>query len=328
MVCDKRVFVTGAAGCIGAQIVSNLVRDGAEPIVFDKSSNRHRLKLFMETPDQAEQVKWVVGDLRDKNAVATAMADNRIDSAIHLAALQVPFCNADPTLGAEVDVAGHVNVFEAARNLGLNKLVYASSVAALPPIGQKWPATLYGVFKQAGEGIADVYWNTWNVPSIGIRPHSVYGPGRDQGLTAAPSKAMLAAAAGKRFKIPYGGTLMMQHVSEVADAFIRACRTEVKGAPVFDLAGEDTTMFEVMQAIKRFVPESEITIGDTEVPFVSGLNDSGLRELIGDWTHVSLKEGVEKTVTAFRILLQRGYLKSEDAYLTVLGEGHDSTYDS
>ncbi len=120
----------------------------------------------------------------------------------------------------------------------------------------------------------------------------------------------------------------MQHVSEVADAFIRACRTEVKGAPVFDLAGEDTTMFEVMQAIKRFVPESEITIGDTEVPFVSGLNDSGLRELIGDWTHVSLKEGVEKTVTAFRILLQRGYLKSEDAYLTVLGEGHDSTYDS
>jgi len=322
------VLVTGAAGCIGAQIVSNLTRDGIEPIVFDKSEDRRRLKLSMEDPEQAADVTWVPGDLRDRAAVEAVMADHRVDAVIHLAALQVPFCNADPVLGAEVDVVGHVNVFEAARKLGVRKLVYASSVAALPPEGGVWPATLYGVYKLADEGIADVYWNTWQVPSIGIRPHSVYGPGRDQGVTAAPSKAMLAAAAGRRFTLPYGGTLMMQHVSEVADAFIRSAGTKVQGAPVFDLAGEDTTMTEVAAAIKRFVPDADIKIGDVEIPFVAGLDDAGLRALVGEWPRVGLDAGVEKTVTAFRILIQRGFVRAEDAYLTVLGEGHDPIYDS
>ena len=324
---DGPVLVTGAAGCIGAQVVSNLTRDGVEPIVFDKSEDRRRLKLAMEEED-ADAVRWVVGDLRETAAVEEAMAAHKVGAVIHLAALQVPFCNADPVLGAEVDVVGHVNVFEAARKLGIRQIIYASSVAALPPKGETWPATLYGVYKLADEGIAHVYWENWQVPSIGIRPHSVYGPGRDQGVTAAPSKAMLAAAAGRRFTIPYDGTLMMQHVSEVADAFIRAAATSVEGAPVFDLTGEDTTVGEVVAAIKRFVPDADVKIGDIKMPFVAGLDDSDLRQVVGEWPRIGLDEGVERTVTAFRVHIQRGLVRPEDAYLTVLGEGHDPVYDS
>ncbi|MBM3560806.1 MAG: NAD-dependent epimerase/dehydratase family protein [Alphaproteobacteria bacterium] len=321
------VLVTGAAGCIGAQVVANLSRGGIEPIVFDVSDNRRRLQLSLDEEDTAA-VRWIVGDLRDKAAVEAVMADHKVAAVVHLAALQVPFCNADPVLGAQVDVVGQVNVFEAVRKLGIRRLVYASSVAALPPADAKWPATLYGVYKLADEGIADVYWRTWNVPSIGIRPHSVYGPGRDQGVTAAPSKAMLAAAAGRRFTIPYDGTIMMQHVAEVADAFIRAAGTDVAGATVFDLRGEDTTVREVVAAIRRFVPDAKIKIGDQRMPFVAGLTDSGLRQLVGDWHRIGLDEGVERTVTAFRVLIQRGLVAPEDAYLGVLGAGHDTAYDS
>ena len=84
---------------------------------------------------------------------------------IHLAALQVPFCRADPSLGARVNVVGTVNVLEAAARRELGRVVYASSVAAYDalddhdaaPAMQGVPSTLYGVYKRANEGTAHVY---------------------------------------------------------------------------------------------------------------------------------------------------------------------------
>jgi nucleoside-diphosphate-sugar epimerase len=66
-------------------------------------------------------------------------------------------------------------------------LVYASSIAALGDADH--PSTLYGIFKWANEGTAERYFEDYGVSSIGLRPHTVYGPGRDQGLTSAPTVA-------------------------------------------------------------------------------------------------------------------------------------------
>ena len=118
---------------------------------------------------------------------------------IHLAALQVPFCRADPPLGARVNVLGTVNVFEAAKaRPHLAPITYASSIAAFDANGTMagHPGTIYGVYKRANESTAAVYFAENGVSSTGLRPHTVYGVGRDQGLTSAPTTAMLAAAAG------------------------------------------------------------------------------------------------------------------------------------
>ena len=64
------------------------------------------------------------------------------------------------------------------------------------------PGTLYGVYKRANEGTAHVYWADHGVASVGLRPHTVFGPGRDQGLTSAPTTAMLAAACGRPYRDP------------------------------------------------------------------------------------------------------------------------------
>jgi nucleoside-diphosphate-sugar epimerase len=66
------------------------------------------------------------------------------------------------------------------------------------------PNSHYGVFKQANEGNAKIYWMEDRISSIGLRPHVVYGPGRDQGMTSAPTKA-IAAVLHKPFHIPFGG---------------------------------------------------------------------------------------------------------------------------
>src|SRR5262245_56444018 len=174
MASGRRYFVTGAAGCIGAWVVANLVQKGAKVTAFDLSEDRRRLRLILE-PAQADAVAWVKGDLTDTAALERAVADCGADAIIHLAALQVPFCKADPVLGARVNVVGHVNVMEAARKHGVNHLVYASSVAALSAENAESPHTLYGVYKAADEGAARVYALAWGVRSIGLRPHTVHG---------------------------------------------------------------------------------------------------------------------------------------------------------
>ncbi|MDH3738366.1 MAG: NAD(P)-dependent oxidoreductase [Alphaproteobacteria bacterium] len=324
---DGPVLVIGAAGCIGAAAVANLVRNGGEPVVFDIAEDRRRLHLMMDAA-AADNVTWVTGDIREPDLLKDIMSDHKVAAIVHLAALQVPFCNADPVMGAQVNVVGQVNVFEAARALGIRGLAYASSVAALPPDGETWPSTLYGAFKMADEAIADVYWRTWQVPSIGIRPHTVYGPGRDQGVTAAPTKAMLAAAAGKRFAIPFGGPIMLQHTVEVADAFIRTARSGTDGSYVCDLCGADTTIAEVVAAIEQTVPDANVRIDGDPLPFVSGLDDSALRALVGDWPRVDLATGVAQTIAAFKDLLDRGLLEAGDAYRDPLGKGHHAPYDA
>ena len=321
------VLVTGAAGCIGAQVVANLIQKGMRPVVFDLSEDRRRLNLVVNKKD-ADNVKWVVGDIKEKGILEDVISDNAVSTIIHLAALQVPFCNENPLLGAQVNVIGQINVFEAALKHNIDGLAYASSIAALPPENEKWPATLYGAFKMVDEAIANVYWNTKNQPSIGIRPHTVYGPGRDQGVTAAPTKAMLAAAAGIRFCIPFSGPIMLQHTTEVANAFIAAALSKKKGAYVADLARSNTSVEEVLEIIRQTIPSAELSSTGEPLPFVSGLNDKYLRSLIGDFPGLGLSIGVEKTISSFKTLLDKNLVSADDAYIDPLGKSYYNLYDS
>src|SRR2546428_10488308 len=195
-----RFLITGALGCIGAWTVRNLVGEGVPTVVFDLGSNQSRLKLIM-TPDELAQVMFVHGDITDLAALEHALDAHAITHVIHLAALQLPFVKANPPLGARVNVVGTVNVFEAVarRKERIDRVIYASSAAVYdaadagePGAGVQHttaghPTSLYGVFKQANEGTARIYWQDTRVASIGLRPATVYGPRRDQGLTAAPT---------------------------------------------------------------------------------------------------------------------------------------------
>src|SRR5262245_52692399 len=129
-VANERFLVTGALGCIGAWVVRTLVREGQQPVVFDLGGNLQRLRLIMDDDDLA-QVTFVAGDIADLGAVEQAFDDHAITHVIHLAALQVPFCRADPPLGARVNVVGTVNVFQAVakRRERVDRVVYASSIA-------------------------------------------------------------------------------------------------------------------------------------------------------------------------------------------------------
>ena len=198
---DETYLVTGAMGCLGSWVLKLLLEDGCQVVAFDISDNDNRHQLIID-PAHRDSIKYVKGDLTDLEQVVSVTAG--ISHVIHLGALQVPFCRADSSMGAEVNVVGTVNVFEAALRNSIEHLVYASSVAVfgnaedysnstIRPDEKRLPTTLYGVWKCANESTARIYGADYSLPSVGLIPHTIYGPGRDQGLTSQPTSAILAA---------------------------------------------------------------------------------------------------------------------------------------
>jgi nucleoside-diphosphate-sugar epimerase len=317
---QERFLVTGALGCIGAWVVRMLMREGVPTTVLDIAGDPHRLRLIM-TDEELAGVSFVTGDITDLAAVERALRDSGATHVVHLAGLQVPFCKADPPLGARVNVVGTVNIFEAAKRAGLRRVAYASSVAvfgrseeypegALDNDAPQKPHTHYGVFKRANEGTAEIYWTDDGLASVGLRPFAVYGPGRDQGLTSSPTRAMLAAAAGQPYHIPYGGRGAYQFTEDAARAFVRAARATLDGAHVFNMRGSAVHMREIVEAIEAAEPGAggRISFDDQPLPFPEDLDDSALQAALGPLDATPLHQGVGATIALFKLALAEGKL--------------------
>jgi nucleoside-diphosphate-sugar epimerase len=220
---EGAVLVTGALGCTGAWTVRELVMRDVRVVALDRSADPRRLRQIT-TQDQFERVRLVQGDITDlANLEETFIADE-VDRVVHLGALQIPSCRADPALGALVNAVGTVSVFEAARRVDIPHIVYTSSIAVYdwgPERGRLTvdaparPVSHYGAYKLANEGTARAYWADFGVSRMGLRPMTVYGPGRDQGLTSSPTRGILAAVLGHQYEIGFGGSTLFHYAGDV-----------------------------------------------------------------------------------------------------------------
>ena len=307
-------MVTGAGGCIGSWVLALLARAGVPACAVDLSEDKRRPLLLM-SEEELKKVQWRTGDISDTAAVLQILEAVRPSAIIHLAALQVPFCKADPVAGAKVNVVGTVNIFEAARRLGIKRLAYASSIAAYGAMDEGHGAmhTLYGAYKYCDEQIAKVYSEDWGIHSVGIRPGVVYGVGRDQGLTSKTTFAILAAAAGKPYEVPFSGGVSWLYAGEVASAFVHAVSRERAGAPVFDMNGVYAPVEEGLRILKQLAPSAAVTSSGQPLVFPMHLPDEPLRSYLGDYGRIPLAEGIRETYEAFRSLIGRGMLSMPEA---------------
>jgi len=321
---DKTFLITGAHGFIGAWIIKRLLEADARVVIFDRSADPQRLLLIMDQ-SQISRVHLITGDITEADVLTPIIDRFAVTNLIHLAGLQVPTCRADPRMGALVNVIGTINVFEAARRATgqIKTVVYASSAAvfgaseedrAMTEQDQPQPASHYGVFKRCNEGNAHVYFADHGVSSIGLRPLTVYGVGRDFGVTSDPTKAMKAAVVGRPFHIRFGGRTDFQYVSDTADVFIRAATADLSGAQVFNLHGEVVHIRQVVEEIARVKPESRGTIscGDEPLAIPSSMDDAALRAALGPVPATSLSDGVQATISRFAELHATGRLDTRD----------------
>ncbi|MEJ7639949.1 MAG: SDR family oxidoreductase, partial [Singulisphaera sp.] len=244
-----RVFVTGGYGCIGSWVAKRLVQEGQEVWIYDLKEDTHRLDLLLDA-DEKRQVHFLPGDVADPISVRAAIERVEATHVLHLAGLQTPTCRANPILGATVNVIGTLAIFEAAVALRdqVRRVVYASSAAvhgpaegeASGPLGDEVrlaPMTHYGAYKVCNELNARVYWLDQGITSVGLRPWTVYGVGRDFGMTSEPTKAIKAVAAERPYRISYGGLQDLQYVGDVADVFLCALSAPFEGADAFNIRG-------------------------------------------------------------------------------------------
>jgi nucleoside-diphosphate-sugar epimerase len=321
-----RVLLTGGYGCIGSWISRNLLERGDQVWIYDLKEDPRRLRLLLPE-EKVRQIAFIPGDVTDLAGLQKAIVNEQITHLIHLAGLQVPVCRADPLLGAKVNVLGTLAVFETVRQSQgqVRRLVYASSAAVFGrpenyPAGPQpddvplQPTTHYGVFKCCNEGNARIYFQDHGVSSIGLRPWTVYGVGRDFGMTSEPTKAIKALALGRRYRISYGGRQDLQYVDDVAKVFVRCLEVPYQGAKSYNLRGDVVDLPTFHKTLCAVEPSAArlITFGDKQIPIAYDLDDGALQRDVGPMPRTSLIEGIRQTRNQFRQLQAEGRLDTAD----------------
>lgn len=294
------VLVTGGSGFIGTWVIRALLDRGLSVVALDVQPAPERWQAVLGS--RASEVVWTNIALTDRDALQSLIETHAVTHVIHLAALLTPACQQDPFVGCQVNVLGSTAVFDAARRSGrVQAISYASSYAVYGD-GSESPPTFYGAFKHAVDGIAEQYWQHFGLRSLAVRPHVVYGPERDQGLTAGPSLACRAAAHGEPYHIGYTGTVGYDYVEDVAAVFVRGVLDRPPGANIVDLPSEPATTEAFAERIMALVPEvaGRITVSGPRVPPNIPPVPRDLRVLFPDWQPTSLTDGIEKTIAFYR----------------------------
>jgi nucleoside-diphosphate-sugar epimerase len=321
-----RVLMTGGYGCIGSWVAKQLVEQGREVWIYDLKEDTHRLDLLIDSEEKAH-VHFVAGDVSEPESVRAAVEQVGATHLLHLAGLQTPTCRANPILGAKVNVIGTLAVFEAAVALkGLvERVVYASSAAVHGPADPEAPGPLadevrlsplshYGAFKVCNELNARVYWLDHGVTSVGLRPWTVYGVGRDFGMTSEPTKAIKAVAAGRAYRISYGGRQDLQFVGDVAATFLRALTAPFEGADAFNVRGAVEPIESFVSTLRAIEPRAAalVTHGDRQLAIAPDLDASRLETRLGPIPRTSLRDGIAETYRRFSLLNAQGRLDLSD----------------
>ncbi|HEX4592096.1 MAG TPA: NAD(P)-dependent oxidoreductase, partial [Gemmataceae bacterium] len=308
----------------------NLLDRGDQVWVYDLREDTRRLQLIVPA-GRLPEVRFVEGTVTELHALRRAVDLNGITHLIHLAGLQVPTCRADPMLGATVNVVGTLAVFEAVRlaRPQVERLVYASSSAVYGPPDHYYPgsestplsddaplvpSTHYGVFKCCNEGNARIYFQDYGLSSIGLRPWTVYGVGRDFGMTSEPTKAIKSVAMGRHYAISYGGRQDLQYVDDVAKVFVRALEAPYQGAKSYNLRGSVVDLATFLRALVAVAPEAAglISFGERQLGIAYDLDDSSLQRDLGPMPKTPLEDGIRETLEMFRRLHREGRLDIAD----------------
>ncbi len=302
---NSTVVVTGASGFLAAWILPKLIARGHKVVAIDIARDETRLRQVMKGP-APQGIVWERADLTSDGLMSRIAEQYAASTILHLAALQIPACKANPIAGAKVNVVGHVGVLEAARSVGA-RVVYTSSVAAKPRGAANAPANLYGVFKRADEEISRLYAEDFGVASFGLRPHVVYGIGRDQGETSAVTSAMRAAALGESYTVPWTTSTCFQFADDIAEMFVRVIASEWSGAHLTDMTDLIESTADIVAAIRANAPQSDVQAdGPERISPTSGFDVAALEKVIGPRPRTPLGEGVRRTIEHFRELRAKG----------------------
>ena len=312
---DSTIVVTGGAGLIGSTTVDQLLRLHAprRVVVFDDFSRGTRANLAEATRDARLQI--VEGDIRDRDAVARVLAG--ADALIHMAAIRITACAADPREAFDVMCTGSFNVVEAAQQAGVRKIV-AASTASIYGLADTFPTdethhpygnrTWYGAAKLMLEGLLRSFNDMYGLPYVALRYFNVYGPRMDIDgkYTEVLIRWMERIDSGQAPLIHGDGeqTMDFVYVDDAARATVLALASDISD-DVFNVAsGVETSLNELAAALSNVMNvrrPSEHAHERTVNAVTRRLAATERAERLLDFTaSVSLEDGLARLVEWWR----------------------------
>lgn len=300
----SNIMVTGGAGFLGSHLVERLVQEGNNVIVFDDLSSGN-LGNLREVLDQVEFAK---GDLRDRKLVVEKMKD--IEVVYHFGAnASVPTSVKKPIYDFECNALGTLNVLEACRRNGADKIVYASSAAVYGepeyiPIDENHPLnpiSPYGASKLAGEKLVSAYHEVYGLPFSVLRIFNVYGPRQRRYVMYDFIRKLMRKP--KRLRVLGNGEQVRTYcyISDAIDAFLLVAK---QSSGVFNVGGD--RRIRIKELAEMFVSKFSLNTrieytgkswkGDIQTlePDLSKIKDLGFT------TNIPLNLGIEKLIISYR----------------------------
>lgn len=304
------ILVTGGAGFIGSNLVSELLKLGNRVRVLDNLSSGKRENL------QNTDVDLVVGDICHWEDVKRAVAG--VERVFHLAAaISVQESLVDPLLYFDINLTGSVNVLEASRQAEVRTVVLASSAAVygsaegtLSEDQEAEPLSPYAASKLGMEGIASFYRQAYGLETISLRFFNVYGPRQSlDSQYAAVIPRFIQAMLANKSPVIYGDGNQSRdfvYIQDVIQACIQAINNEVYSENAINIAyGKSTSVNRLASILHQILPEAPLPIHtkarEGEV-YQSEAAIDRARAALGYRPDIALQEGLDSTVEWFRIL--------------------------
>lgn len=284
----NRVLLVGGAGFIGRRVALRLLELGTTPVLFDIAAS-----LAKAPPPPGCEAR--AGDVGDAEALAAAAQG--CAGIVNLAGVMTLDCARDPARALRINVQGGLNVLEAARRADV-PLAYLSSAGVFGPgdATHPEPMTVYGVTKLAVEGLARVYAADHGVPSLGLRPYIVYGPGVSSGVAAGPSIAIAAALRREPAVIRFSGRVGFVHVDDVARLLAAAVTRPIEGARTLTMAGDTREMADFVAELARRTGWTGVTVDGPPLRIPADLASDPVPAALGDHPATSIEAGVAATL--------------------------------
>ena len=283
------IMVTGGTGLIGSRIVRMLVERGEEVVSFDLAAPRSNLQSYLD------RIQVYRGDITQILHLLEAVNTYGVQKIVHMAALLPPDTEDRPHYGMLVNIQGTNNVFEAARWTGVQRVVYASSIAVYgvqENFGDRavteddvWsPVNVYGMTKAANDFAAAQYVGRYGLDLRGIRICTVFCHGRVTGATGMIGGLLMSLpAVGKSVALPFrpDEASPMIHAEDAAEIFVRVTLAERLNHRIYISGGQLATIGDMADIVRSFIPDAKISTGDQSVPHIYLVDNSRMLADIG-----------------------------------------------
>jgi len=271
-----RVLVLGGSGFIGPRVMRRLLERGHEVYCMDLAPESPQLEGIRD------RVSITRGDITLMDDVVEAMTISQPDRVINMA-YALGAGEDDPHPQVRLNILGMDNCFEAARILGIRRVIYASSLAvfgnqnlhgerAVVEDDARLGTSLYAVSKTYNEHQADWYNRAFDMQITGIRPANITGPDKVRGSMNHVLCQVLPAR-GEPVEFPFADTMTLPlHVEDIAEVFVRVTLSNETRHAIYNSGGESLSLAQLADHVRAFLPDAEITFGAE----TGGHEDSGL----------------------------------------------------